>query len=203
MTYIDQRLPSQIELNAVRRELEPGLTINQKANGRVTTNQRFSQSQLGYEITYPPQGYSDSVITAVKNMYRATRGGNIPFRFRDFDPSMSQLSAEVIGTGDGATTVFRCQKSWTVGSITQTRIITKPANPLAIYFDGVLQSSGYTVDYDTGNITFSPAVPNGVEVSITGYFDILVRFDKEYEAEGLTHWLEAAQTLRLFEWNDI
>lgn len=203
MPYINARLPLQMELNAVRREVEKGLVLNRADNGKVFTNQRHAQATFEYEVGYPPQGYEASVITEVKTLYRVSRGGELPFRFRDFDPSMSRWDMEAIYTCDGTDTLFQCRKYWTVGGQSAEHLITKPVSPISVYLNGVLQTSGVTVNYDTGVITFTSAPANGDVLSLDGYFDILVRFDDAYEAEGLTHLLEQGGSLKLIEDPDL
>jgi uncharacterized protein (TIGR02217 family) len=202
--YLNVRLPLQMELNSKRRETEEGLQINRLANGRERRNMRYAQSVLEYEIGFPPQGYEDTVILEVKNLFRVSRGGNIPFRFRDFDPTMSALSLEPIGVGDAIETEFQVKKTWTLDGQTATRIITKPAPTLSVYKNGGLQTltTHYTIDYGTGLITFVTPPGVGQVVAVTGFFDILVRFNKEYEAAGITHLLEGAEPFTLTEVND-
>src|SRR3990167_3244425 len=191
MAYINARLPTQMELNAVRREVEKGLVLNRADNGKVFTNQRHAQASFEYEVSYPAQGYSATVIDDVKTLYRVSRGGELPFRFRDFDPNMSQWDvAEALYTCDGVATVYKCRKFWAVGGQNAEHIITKPASPVKVYLNSVEQTSGVSINYDTGVITFTTAPANGDILSLDGYFDILVRFDDAYEAEGLTHLLE-------------
>ncbi len=203
--FIDELFPRAMALNAQRREKEDGLQINRMANGKEKRNQRYSQALFEYEVGFPPQGYEAATITAVKNLGRASRWGAIPFRFRDFDPSMSVLDMEVIGVGNGADQVFQCKKSWTAGGTTSSRTVTRPVTGLQVYVNGVLKTvvTHYTIDYNTGTIVFDTAPPDGHEVAVNGLFDILVRFNKEYEAEGLTHALENSTPFTLIEVNDL
>ena len=50
---------------------------------------------------------------------------------------------------------------------------------MQVYLNNVLQSTGYTVDYNTGLITFSSAPGNTVQVSVACEFDVPVRFDTD------------------------
>jgi uncharacterized protein (TIGR02217 family) len=48
-----------------------------------------------------------------------------------------------------------------------------------VYVNDVLVTTGYTVNYDTGVITFSSPVTNGHTVKVRGEFDVPVRFDSD------------------------
>lgn len=197
MTFINSRLPVEVEINATRRETEPGTSIVKTDSGHEVVNIRHAQNQLAYDISYPTDDYTGQVAAAVKAMWKASRGG-IPFLFRDWDPVNSELTNEVIGVKDGTTTKFQITKTWTVGGQSQVRKITRPVSPIVVKLNGVVLNSGYTVDYTTGIITFSS--PTGTEtISVSGTYDIPVRFDGGYEATGLAAFLEHIDNLTLIE----
>lgn len=198
MSFIDQRLPEQIEIGAVRHE-RADVDIVTTDGGFEVRNVRQAQDLLSYDIAFPPGEFTATVIDAVKTMVRASRIGLYAFRFRDFDETMSALDQEPFGTGDGIATQFQLKKSWTVDGVTATRKITRPVSSLAIYKAGVLLNSGYSVNYDTGIVTFTAAPTVGQVVAATGFFDIPVRFDLDYQATGITGWLEHIDSLRLIE----
>lgn len=198
MTFIDQRLPEEIELGCVRRE-RADHDIVTTDGGYEVRNARQSQDLLHYELSFPPGEFDGAIIEAVKAMVKASRIGLYGLRLRDWDSDMHALSLEPFGTGDGVTTAFQLKKSWTVGGVTASRKITRPVSALQIFKDGVLQVSGYSVNYSTGIVTFTGAPANGVIVQATGLFDIPVRFDMNYSATALTGWLEHIDTLTLIE----
>ncbi len=198
MAFIDQHLPEEIELNAVRREIED-LEIVTTDGGFEVRNAHQAQNHLEYELAYPPAEFSGEKIAAVKALFRASRGGLHFFPFHDWDDEFHTLDDEVIGIGDGAQTQFQVTKTWTVGGQSQSRKITRPANPLTVKKDGVTQTTGFSVSYTTGIVTFSPAPANGVVISVDGSFDVAVRFDPTMEATAITGWLEHIETLRLIE----
>lgn len=197
MTFIDQRLPQEVEINAVRRETEPGTTIVKTDSGHEVVNIRHAQNLLAYDIGYPTSDFDGSIAVAVKEMWKASRQG-IAFRFRDWDPINSVLEDEVIGTKDGVTTAFQITKTWTVGGQSQVRNITRPVSPLVVKLDGVVTGSGYTIDYATGILTFSSATGTQ-EISVSGLYDIPVRFESGFEATALASFLEHIESLSLIE----
>jgi uncharacterized protein (TIGR02217 family) len=86
------------------------------------------------------------------------------------------------GTGNGATTIFGLYKTYSSGGQTRTRRIIKPKQgTVSIYKNGVLQTvtTHYTIDYETGIITFVAAPANGHALTWTGWFYIPVRFGSD------------------------
>ena len=84
--------------------------------------------------------------------------------------------------GDGTTLVFQTLKRYTVASRTHDRVITKPlAAGFLVAVNGVLQtvSTDYTLDPDTGLVTFVVAPGNGLTVTWGGEFYIPVHYIAE------------------------
>jgi len=196
MAFLNQGLPTQVEQNAVRRD-EEDIEIVTTDGGFEVRNARSSQGLREYDISFPAAVYGDAVHEAVIALYKVARGKLHSFRFRDFTDY--QLDGEVIGTGDASTTAFQVIQSWTVDGTTETRTITRPVSPLAVYKDGVLQGSGYTVDYTTGIVTFTSAPGTGVEISVSGTFDVPVRFDTVQTMTALDRRLRHVDTMTLRE----
>lgn len=198
MTFINQRLPESIENNARRTERE-AIDIVRTDGGFEVRNARHAQAVFEYDIDFGPNEYEETDQEAVYAMWRASRGGLYAFRFRDWDPKNNTLTDELIGTGDGADTTFQITQTHTVGSVSSVRNITRPVSAITVKLNDVVQMSGYSVNYDTGVITFSPAPGNGVTVKVSGLFDIPVRFDLSLTATGLFEHLEQFETIHLVE----
>lgn len=185
MSFIDARLPTQVELGAVRRDVET-IEIVTTDGGWEQRNLRRAQSLLEFDLSYPHAGRDDAIYLAVKAMYKASRGGGLGFRFRDW--SDYQADAAVFGTGDGVTTAFQLGIPYTAGSTTHTRRITRPVSTVSIFKDGV--ASAATINYSTGAVSFGAAPANGVVLAWTGDFDLPVRFDGALSIVGpATHLL--------------
>jgi uncharacterized protein (TIGR02217 family) len=198
MTFINARLPQEVEINAVRRERE-AVEIVRTDGGHEVRNARHSQGTFEYEVGFPTGGYDSEITNEVYAMWRASRGGLYAFRFRDWDTKNNTLTDEIIGTGDGTTTLFPITQTHTVGGVSSVRRITRPVSPFVVKRDGVVAGSGYSINYDTGVLTFSSAPSLDVVVSVSGVFDIPVRFDLAYEATGLASFLEHIDGLALIE----
>lgn len=198
MTFINVRLPLQVEINAVRREREP-VEIVKTDGGYEVRNVRHAQGLYEYDVSFPAGDYDSTTIAAVKDMFKASRGGLYAFRFRDWDKENNTLTDEVIGTGNGVKTAFQITKTWTVGGQSQVRNVTRPVSSYTVKKDGVTAVSGYSIDYSTGILTFTSAPANGVVVSVSGVYDIPVRFDLTFQATGMASFLEHIDTLTLLE----
>ncbi|ESQ79551.1 DUF2460 domain-containing protein [Asticcacaulis sp. YBE204] len=114
--------------------------------------------------------------------FEAREGQLYGFRFKDFaDFKSSAVNAavtatdQVIGTGDGARTVFQLTKAY--GGV--TRAIAKPvADTVKVALDGVV-TTAFSVDHTTGLVTFSAAPAAGVVIRAGFEFDTPVRFDSD------------------------
>ena len=110
--------------------------------------------------------------------FHANRKGSYQgFRFKDWsDYKINQA----IGVGDNSKTQFPLYKTYTVESYSVKRRITKPVSSgFKVFLNGTEQTSGVTVNTATGLITFSDSPDTGVEVSVSGTFDVPVRFEQD------------------------
>lgn len=122
--------------------------------------------------------------------YQAVGGRLKGFRYKDWlDYNSKDYPAadgsdviddedQFVKNGDGAQTVFQLIKTYTAGSETQVRLITRPVvGTVVVAVDGV--GAAPTVNYQTGTITFGVA-PTGGQVITAGYeFDVPVRFEND------------------------
>lgn len=145
-------------------------------SGFEQRNINWSAARARYNVAHgvKTQSQLDELIA----FFRARQGKAIGFRFKDWTDY--QAVAQNIGTGNGSQTIFQLTKKYT-SSVTVTRVIKKPVNnaTLKVYLNAVLQSSGYTVNYATGEITFTTAPGSGVAVTADFEFDVPVRFDTD------------------------
>lgn len=102
-----------------------------------------------------------------------------PFLFEDaYDFS---TIASNFGTGDGVTTTFQLARTQGGASHLIYAPMASPAPE--IYFNGVLQGSGYTIATN-GLVTFASAPSSGVAITWTGQYYFVCRFkedDLEFE----------------------
>jgi uncharacterized protein (TIGR02217 family) len=133
------------------------------------------------------KGITDSDdMAVVKAFFLNCAGRAVGFRFKDW--ADYTLDNENIGTGDGTTDTFRVTKKYVTGSRTFTRRIFKPVSTgFVVRVNGVVVTQGagateVSVDFTTGTLEFgASAIPaNGHAVTVTGTFDVPVRFDTDH-----------------------
>jgi uncharacterized protein (TIGR02217 family) len=142
-------------------------------------------------------------------MYHAARG--MANGFRMFDPGDYIGTSQFQATGDGSTTVFQMQKTYTfpIGAYSVVRPVQKLITSLVptytggyltdtveVYKNGVVQThnagyvSGggvnYTLDANTGLITFASAPANGAVITADYQYHIPVRFDLSASGSGMS-----------------
>lgn len=121
----------------------------------------------------------------LRAFFMLRKGKGVGFRFKDW--SDFSATAQSLGSGNGSKTAFqivkRYQFSDPVNGSTSfyDRTIKKPVvGTVSVYLNGVLQSSGFTINYTTGVISFSTPPANGVAVTASFEFDVPVRFDADH-----------------------
>lgn len=196
MAHIDARLPVEVEIGAMRIDTDfEDTEIVSTDGGKEVTNIRTALSPLRFEISYP-HSQQDVNYLAVKNAYRAARGGQ-SFDFQDH--SEYQATDELFGTGDGSQTVFPLYILYEFGSETHLRRIYRPVSPISLKVDGVAFPSGYSVNYTTGIVTFSSAPAVDAVLTWTGEFNIPVRFDSTFNTAMPATHLVHVETMVLKE----
>lgn len=137
-----------------------------------------------YNIIYGVKDETD--VYYLSRFFHAHRARLVGFRFwdrRDYKSTddMSQAVSDTdqtIGTGDTTEVDFQLIKTYTVGSQSLVRNITKPVSgTVVISLDDVSQPTGWTVDTTTGIVTFSAAPGAGVVVKAGFEMDVPCRFD--------------------------
>lgn len=133
----------------------------------------------------------------VIRFFRARRGRAYGFLFKDWSDyyvGMSFVSdvlthtgtPEQIGTGNGATTAFQLSKTYTDDDNPEVRTITRPrASSFKLWTKTggdpwvEVNPVGFTLNHETGIVTFGVAPANGVLVGWSGEFYVPVRFDSD------------------------
>jgi uncharacterized protein (TIGR02217 family) len=127
--------------------------------------------------------------------FRARKGRAHGFRFKDWTDF--KASGQLLGTGDDAETMFQLVKHYPSGTVIEVRTITKPvASTVRVYFDGVEQVSGWSVDMTTGRVTFGTPPTAGVQITADFELDVPVRFDTDHMAVTI-------ESFKLHRWQQI
>lgn len=185
MTFPTYRLPPTLEAG-MRGGPAFYNVIQESISGVEQRVQVWAKCRGRWECSYPIADLdtANSDFRAVIALYRASLGSLRAFPFKDWGDY--QLSSEKIGTGDGADTTFQITKTYdpsniilnTPGSVTYVRDIYLPISGLVVKVNNVTKTivSDYTIG-STGIITFTSAPANGHDITVTGEFDVPVRFD--------------------------
>lgn len=189
MAFVEARFPADIAYGSSGGP-EYSTDIIEMASGYEQRNVNWQQARARYNVAHGVK--TQAQLDALIAFFRARKGRAHGFRFKDWTDYTA--TAQVIGTGDGATTVFQLVKQYVNGSMTETRTISKPVvGSETVYLDDAPQSSGYTLDDTTGEVTFD--TPPGVGVTITAdfEFDVPVRFETDrlsasLDSYGVNSW---------------
>jgi uncharacterized protein (TIGR02217 family) len=156
------------------------IEVDSGAEERVS---RWTSARRRYNVGYGVKSHDD--LHTLITFYIARRGAANGFRFKDWLDYTSASNGrdtpddedQAIGTGDASETQFQLIKKYTSGGVTRTRTIEKPTTgTTVIAFDGVAQSTGWSVSTATGIVTFDTAPGSGVAITAGFAFDVPVRF---------------------------
>ncbi len=198
MSFHDVLFPTAISRNSLGGpERKTDIVI--LASGHEERNSRWADSRRTYNAGYGIKSFDD--LDAVVAFFEERRGRLHGFRWRDhLDHKSCPAQAtpgprdQTIGTGDGKTAKFQLVKRYGAAFAPWTRRIAKPVrNSVSLAVADVVQAAdAYSVDYDTGTVTFlSVHLPAaGVPVTAGFMFDVPVRFDTdklEINLSGFQH----------------
>lgn len=192
MAFHEVRFPDDIAYGATGGP-EFATSVVATASGFEQRNINWSAARGRWDVAsgLKKQTQLDTLIA----FFRARKGRAHGFRFKDWTDY--KATAQALGTGNGTITTFQLIRTYSSGSSTDVRTITKPvAGTVKVYLAGVLQASGWSVNTTTGVITFSAAPANGVAVSTDYEFDVPVRFDTDRMAVTI-------EQINLHQWSGI
>ena len=117
--------------------------------------------------TGPGAGYDE--LRTLMGFFLQQQGAFQPFLYDD--PTDDQVAAQALGTGNGSATAFQLVRA--MAGFAEP--VTAPNVVSAIYFNGIRQSSsGYSIDGNTGLVSFVSPPPAGqlVAADFTYYFRV-------------------------------
>ncbi len=162
------------------------------SSGFEQRNANWSEPLRRWDVSHGINTEAD--MNTLLLFFNAMSGRTHGFRFKDFTDFKS-VSPEatvgfndmILGTGDGAKTVYQIIKNYITGSQTQIKTIKKTVTgTVRVALDAVEQFSGFTLDNNLGTITFSVAPAGGVVVGAGYEYDVPVRFDMDNLEISLT-----------------
>lgn len=173
MSFIETpRFPDKIAFTAIGG---PGFstTVVTLVSGYEARNINWSETRHSYDLAVPVRNQAE--VDVINAFFRSAQGRAKGFRFKDWS-DCTTTKALAVSVGASPNVLFQMQKQYVSGATTNERKITKPVSgTVTVYVNNVLQTSGYTVDYTTGAITFTS--PPAGAVTWSGEFDVPVRFD--------------------------
>lgn len=186
MSFHEVRFPASLSFGSLGGP-ERRTEVITLANGFEERNSPWAHSRRRYDAGMGLRSLDD--IETLIAFFEA-RGGKLhAFRWKDWGdyksckPSgdLSELD-QVIGLGNEEVTTFQMVKGYTSGDQSYERPIRKPVlGTVRVAVSGVPVTEGveYTVDYQTGVVTFDHAPDHGAIVTAGFEFDVPVRFDAD------------------------
>lgn len=179
MAFHEVRLPARLAFGStggVERRTE----ITTLASGFERRSTPWSQGRRRYLIGAGLRSLDD--MAELTAFFEARRGRLHGFRFRDFADFNSGAPGaavtpldQAIGTGDGAERRFQLCKAY--GD--QARIIAKPVEGSVRLAVAGAETTAFTLDAATGQVTLASAPPEGAAVTAGFAYDVPVRFDAD------------------------
>ncbi|WP_128515517.1 DUF2460 domain-containing protein [Tabrizicola thermarum] len=186
MAFHEVRFPANLSFGSVGGP-ERRTEIVTLANGFEERNTPWQHSRRRYDAGVGLRSLND--IETLIAFFEARAGQMHGFRWKDWSDYKSCLPLatptpedQLIGIGDGVTTVFQLQKTYVSGLQSYTRPIRKPVAGtvlVAVAGDQKIESLEFSVDVATGEVAFVLPPDLGTRVTAGFEFDVPVRFDAD------------------------
>ncbi|SHJ11302.1 DUF2460 domain-containing protein [Wenxinia saemankumensis] len=186
MAFHDIRFPANLSFGSVGGP-ERRTEIVTLANGYEERNSPWAQSRRRYDAGLGLRSLDD--VETLIAFFEARAGQLHGFRWKDWaDHSSARPTArvtpfdQVIGTGDEVTATWQLVKRYGSGGIEHVRPILKPVAGtvvVAVEGDQLQEAVDWTLDVDTGRVTFLEVPAQGATITAGFEFDVPVRFDTD------------------------
>lgn len=195
MAFHDIRFPANLSFGAVGGP-ERRTEIVTLANGFEERNTPWEHSRRRYDAGMGLRSLDD--LDTLLAFFEARRGPLHGFRWKDWAdwkssrPSMGTMPTDQrLGFGDGVKTTFQLRKRYLSGNAEYYRPILKPVQgtvTVAVADDPKVEGDEFTVDTETGVITFMVPPDIGALVTAGFEFDVPVRFDTDRIAVSMASY---------------
>lgn len=186
MAFHEIRFPSNLSFGSVGGP-ERRTEIVTLANGFEERNTPWAHSRRRYDAGVGLRSLDDVALLIA--FFEARVGQLHGFRWKDWSdykscaPLMTPAADDqLIGTGNGMTTVFQLQKTYVSGLQSYTRPIRKPVLgtvKVGVADDQKIEGLEYSLNAETGEVTFTQPPDLGTRVTAGFEFDVPVRFDTD------------------------
>ena len=165
------------------------------ASGREERNSRWANSKRRYEAGFGVKSLDD--IHTVVAFFEERRGRLHAFRWKDHTDFKSCAASathgaidQEIGIGDGVAASFQLSKKYGTGLRNYARVISAPVSTTVLVAVNGVPNSFFTLDAQTGIVTFTAGhIPTVGQVITAGFeFDVPVRFDTDAITINLSHF---------------
>ncbi|MEM9434923.1 MAG: DUF2460 domain-containing protein [Pseudomonadota bacterium] len=184
MNFHEVRFPASLSFGSLGGP-ERRTEIVTLANGFEERNTPWAHSRRRYDAGVGMRSLDD--VETMIAFFEARQGQLFGFRWKDWSDYRSCKPSEtvtfedqVIGTGDGTRQEFQLIKTYRSGTQAYARPVDKPVlGTVFLGFDGIIlqETIDWTIDLNTGFVTFLEAPDIGVEITAGFEFDVPVRFD--------------------------
>lgn len=186
MAFHEIRFPANLSFGSVGGP-ERRTEVVTLANGYEERNTPWAHSRRRYDAGVGLRSLNDVELLIA---FFEARGGQLHgFRWKDWSDFKSCLPSgspgpldQVIATGDGVSTVFQLQKTYVSGLQSYARPIRKPVLGtvlVAVSEDPKIEGQEFSVNAETGEVTFVLPPELGTRISAGFEFDVPVRFDAD------------------------
>lgn len=186
MGFHEVRFPTSLSFGALGGP-ERRTEVVTLANGFEERNTPWAHSRRRYDAGMGLRSLDD--VEVLISFFEARQGQLYGFRWKDWSdhksgkPSLANTGDDqLIGEGDEEQSVFQVVKNYSSGTATYARPITKlVAGTVQISVSGDPQVEGvdYSVDTNTGLVTFTDPPDFQAQVTAGYEFDVPVRFDAD------------------------
>ena len=193
MSVIETRLSTRVEVGF---SVVPArfTDIVQLRSGREHRNARWANARRRYTGSYA--NWTRAMRDDLMNVWMACEGPTYAFLFKDWNDF--DVTAQSLGNAPAGSIPVQLVKTYTFGSRTHTRTITRPRSAsVTVYQNGVAKAGA--VDATTGLFTPTTAWTEGQALTWTGEFDVPVRFASDEIEFVLPHREIAEVNVELIE----
>lgn len=174
MAFQDVRLDTAISYGFVGGP-EFSTRIVPMNNGQENRNQTWVNPLHRYVISH--EMFTRTNYLTLRAFFYGCAGQLNAFRFKDW--ADYQATAEALGNAPAGSAAVQLKKTYTNGSTSYVRTITKPVSgTVTVYQAGVAKTG--TLDTSTGLFTPTTAWTEGEALTWTGEFDVPVRFASDH-----------------------
>lgn len=186
MSFHEVRFPTSLSFGSAGGP-ERRTEIVTLSNGFEERNTPWKHSRRRYDAGLGLRSMDD--VAKLIAFFEARRGQLHAFRWKDWSDFKSCLPSndvgpldQEIGRGGGEQRTFKLSKTYVSGEETYVRPILKPVKGtvrVALASDPKVETLEYSVNHETGEITFADAPDIDVRITAGFEFDVPVRFDTD------------------------